>query len=144
RPQSVRLPGIQGPAPYFANYVKQQLVSKYGTRRVFGGGLNVETSLDLHLQRLARKAIESVLKIPNGPSAALVAIRPRTGEIVAMHGGDNYRESQFKLAVQGERQAGSAFKPFVLATALRNRISPSTTFPSKPVSIFIGDRYWVV
>jgi penicillin-binding protein 1A len=144
QPQSVRLPGIQGPAPYFANYVKQQLVSKYGTRRVFGGGLNVETSLDLHLQRLARKAIESVLKIPNGPSAALVAIRPRTGEIVAMYGGDNYRESQFNLAVQGERQAGSAFKPFVLATALRNGISPSTTFPSKPVSIFIGDRYWVV
>ena len=42
RPADVRLPGIQGPAPYFANYVKQQLISKYGTRRVFGGGLNVD------------------------------------------------------------------------------------------------------
>ena len=144
RPQDVRLPGIQGPAAYFANYVKQQLVSKYGTRRVFGGGLNVETTIDLHLQKLARKAIESVLTVPDGPSAALVAIRPQTGEIVAMYGGDNYRESQFNLAVQGERQAGSAFKPFVLATALREGISPSTTFPSRPVSIFIGDRYWVV
>jgi membrane peptidoglycan carboxypeptidase len=61
-----------------------------------------------------------------------------------MYGGDNFRESQFNLAVQGERQAGSSFKPFVLATALREGISPSTTFPSKPVSIFIGDRYWVV
>jgi penicillin-binding protein 1A len=144
RPEDVRLPGLQGPAAYFANYVKQQLVSKYGTRRVFGGGLNVQTTIDLHLQRLARKAIESVLTMPNGPSAALVAIRPRTGEIVAMYGGDNYRESQFNLAVQGERQAGSSFKPFVLATALREGISPSTTFPSKPVSLFIGDRYWVV
>jgi penicillin-binding protein 1A len=144
RPQDVRLPGIQGPAPYFANYVKQQLISKYGTRRVFGGGLNVQTTIDLRLQKLARKAIESVLTNPNGPSAALVAIRPRTGEILAMYGGNNYNESQFNLAVQGERQAGSAFKPFVLATALRQGISPSTVLPSKPVSIYIGGRYWVV
>src|SRR5205807_8014531 len=139
RPQDVRLPGIQGPAPYFANYVKQQLISKYGTRRVFGGGLNVQTTIDLRLQRLARKAIESVLTDPNGPSAALVAIRPRTGEIVAMYGGDNFRASQFNLAVQGERHAGSSCKPFVLATALRQGISPSTTFASNPVSVVIGD-----
>ena len=61
-----------------------------------------------------------------------------------MYGGDNYRESQFNLAVQGERQAGSSFKPYVLATALAEGIAPSTTFASKPVSIFIGDRYWYV
>src|SRR5207244_6031328 len=42
------------------------------------------------------------------------------------------------------RQAGPSFKPFVLATALRQGVSPSTTFASRPVSIFIGDRYWVV
>jgi len=144
RAKDVRLPGIQGPAPYFANYVKQQLISKYGTRRVFGGGLNVQTTIDLRLQRLARKAIESVLTATGGPAAALVAIRPRTGEILAMYGGDNFRESQFNLAVQGERQAGSSFKPFVLATALREGISPSTTLASRPVSIFIGDRYWNV
>ena len=143
-PRHVGLPALQGPAAYFTNYVKQQLVSRYGTRRVFGGGLNVRTTIDLHLQKLARKAIESVLTAPDGPSAALVAIRPQPGEIVAMYGGDNYRESQFNLAVQGERQAGSSFKPFVLATALAQGISPSTTFASKPVSIFIGDRYWTV
>jgi penicillin-binding protein 1A len=142
--RQVGLPTLQGAAPYFTNYVKQQLVSRYGTRRVFGGGLNVKTTIDLHLQKLARKAIESVLTEPDGPSAALVAIRPQTGEIVAMYGGDNYRESQFNLAVQGERQAGSSFKPFVLATALADGISPATTFASKPVSIFIGDRYWTV
>ncbi len=144
RAEDVRLPGIQGPAPYFANYVKQQLISKYGTRRVFGGGLNVQTTIDLRLQRLARRAIESVLAAPGSPAAALVAIRPRSGEILAMYGGDNFRESQFNLAVQGERQAGSSFKPFVLATALKEGISPSTTFASRPVSIFIGDRYWNV
>jgi penicillin-binding protein 1A len=144
RPGTVRLPGIEGPAPYFVNYVKQQLIGKYGTRRVFGGGLNVQTTIDLRLQKLARTAIQSVLKEPNGPSAALVAVRPRTGEILAMYGGDNFRQSQFNLAVQGERQPGSSFKPFVLATALKQGISPATTFPSKPVSIFIGDKYWPV
>jgi penicillin-binding protein 1A len=144
RASDVHLPGIQGPAPFFVNYVKQQLIEKYGTRKVFGGGLDVQSTIDLRLQKLARHAIESVLKEPDGPSAALVAIRPSTGEILAMYGGDNFRQSQFNLAVQGERQAGSSFKPFVLATALREGVSPSTTFPSKPVSIFIGDKYWVV
>jgi penicillin-binding protein 1A len=144
RPEDVRLPGIQGPAPYFVNYVKQQLISKYGTRQVFGGGLNVRTTIDLRLQKLARRSIEAVLRDSNGPSAALVAIRPRTGEIVAMYGGDNFRQSQFNLAVQGERQPGSSFKPFVLATALQQGIAPSTTFASKPVNIFIGDKYWPV
>jgi penicillin-binding protein 1A len=141
---NVHLPGIQGPAPYFVNYVKQQLIEKYGTRKVFGGGLNVKSSIDLRLQKLARHAIETVLKEPNGPSAALVSIRPKTGEVVAMYGGDNFRQSQFNLAVQGERQPGSSFKPFVLATALKQGIAPVTTFPSKPVSIFIGDKYWPV
>src|SRR5207248_2025035 len=140
----VRLPGIEGPAPYFVNYVKQQLIEQYGTRRVFGGGLNVQSTIDLRLQKLARQAIQTVLKEPNGPSAALVAIRPSTGEVLTMYGGDNFRQSQFNLAVQGERQAGSSFKPFVLATALRQGVSPSTTFASHPVSIFIGDRYWLV
>jgi penicillin-binding protein 1A len=142
RAGDVQLPALQGPAPYFANYVKQQLIEKYGTRRVFGGGLDVQTTIDLRLQKLARQAIESVLRQPNGPSAALVAVRPATGEILAMYGGDNFRQSQFNLAVQGERQAGSAFKPFVLATALRQGISPTTTLVSRPVSIFIGDKYW--
>jgi penicillin-binding protein 1A len=140
----VRLPGIEGPAPYFVNYVKQQLIEQYGTRRVFGGGLDVQSTIDLRLQKLARQAIETVLKEPNGPSAALVTIRPSTGEVLAMYGGDNFRQSQFNLAVQGERQPGSSFKPFVLATALKQGIAPSTTLPSKPVSIFIGDKYWPV
>ena len=61
-----------------------------------------------------------------------------------MVGGNNYRQSQFNLAVQGERQPGSSFKPFVLATALKQGISPPTTFVSKPVSIFLGDKYWPV
>ena len=143
-PDDVRLPGTEGPAQYFVNYVKQQLIDRYGAARVFGGGLRVRTSLDLELQRIARKSISKWLTSPTGPSAALVAIDPKNGKILAMVGGNNYRKSQFNLAVQSQRQPGSAFKPFVLATALEEGIAPSTTFVSRPVSIPLGDRVWSV
>ena len=61
-----------------------------------------------------------------------------------MFGGRNFRESQFNLAAQAERQPGSAFKPIVLATALRSGLSPSTELESKPISIDAGDRVWSV
>jgi len=146
RPEGVRLPGTQSPkAPlYFTNYVKQLLVDRYGTARVFGGGLRVKTSIDLGLQTIARRAITKWLPAETGPSAALVAVDPRDGRVLAMVGGDNYRKSQFNLAVQGHRQSGSAFKPFVLATALVQGISPTTSFESKPVTISLGDRLWYV
>jgi membrane peptidoglycan carboxypeptidase len=64
--------------------------------------------------------------------------------VLAMYGGRSFHASQFNLAVQGERQPGSSFKPFVLATALKEGIAPQTTFVSKPISIFLGDKYWPV
>jgi penicillin-binding protein 1A len=143
-PEDIRLPGTQGPAPYFANYVTDQLVAKYGAGRVFGGGLRVTTTIDLGLQLKARAAIEKVLRNPDGPAAALVAIEPQTGEVKAMFGGRNFRRSQFNLAAQAKRQPGSAFKPIVLAAAMNEGISPVTTLESKPVSIDAGDRIWKV
>jgi penicillin-binding protein 1A len=142
--QQIQLPGDQGPAQYFANYVKQQLVDRYGSGRVFGGGLKVYTTIDLKLQKMARTSIGKWLTNPSGPTAALVAIDPRDGRVVAMFGGNNFRKSQFNLAVQGERQAGSSFKPFVLATALKEGVAPSTTFVSKPITINAGGRLWDV
>jgi penicillin-binding protein 1A len=145
RPQDVHLPGSQGPAPYFTNYVKQLLVDKYGTGRVFGGGLRVRTSIDLNLQQIARAAIAKWLPSNTGPSAALVAIDPRDGRVLAMYGGRSFKESQFNLAVQGERQPGSSFKPFALAAALQEGISPSTTFVSHPVTISLDSgKVWYV
>lgn len=144
RPQDVHLSGVQGVAPYFGEYVKQQLIDRLGPRRVFGGGLRVVTTIDLGLQKLAQAAAAKWLPDPNGPQAALVAIDPRNGDVLAMVGGRDFHQSQFNLAVQGVRQPGSAFKPFVLATALREGISPATTFKSGTVSIFLGNKYWVV
>jgi penicillin-binding protein 1A len=143
-PEDIRLPGTQGPAPYFVNYVKDELVAEYGAGRVFGGGLKVTTTIDLDLQLKARAAIEKVLRDPDGPAAALVAMDPETGAVKAMFGGRNFRESQFNLAAQAKRQPGSAFKPIVLATAMNEGISPVTELESKPVSIDAGDRVWRV
>jgi penicillin-binding protein 1A len=144
KPEDIHLPGTRGPAQYFVDYVKQQLVDHYGSGKVFGGGLKVKTTIDLGLQERARKAIAKVLTAPDGPAAALVAIDPRDGRVLAMVGGDNYRKSQFNLAVQGERQPGSAFKPFALATALEQGIAPSTMLVSKQVAIPLGDKMYYV
>jgi penicillin-binding protein 1A len=144
QPDEIRRPGLRGPAQYFVDYVKQQLIDRYGSGKVFGGGLRVVTTIDLGLQERARQAIAKWLPALGGPAAALVALDPRTGSVLAMVGGDNYRESQFNLAVQGERQPGSSFKPFVLATAFKQGISPTTVFESHPVTISLGDRDWYV
>jgi penicillin-binding protein 1A len=139
--------GLPQPAtrqPYFAEYVKQQLVPYYGSGKVFGSGLRIHTTIDLDLQRLAQEAIDKVLPPGRGPEASLVAIDPRDGRVLAMVGGKNFNKSQFNLAVQGERQAGSAFKPFVLATALSQGISPQTVFTSEPTVINLGDKLWAV
>jgi penicillin-binding protein 1A len=145
KPEDISLPATQsGAAPYFANYVTDQLVSHRGTRNVYGGNLRVRTTIDMGLQKLARDAIAKVLPPSIGPTAALVALDAHTGAVLAMVGGRNYHRSQFNLATQGERQPGSAFKPFVLASALEEGISPATTLVSKPVSIFIGDKLWPV
>jgi len=145
-PRDVHLSGVVGQAPYFGEYVKAQLLAnkQIGPKRVYGGGLRVHTTIDLGLQKLARDAIDKWLPSTDGPQAALVAVNPTNGAVVAMYGGRSFHASQFNLAVQGERQPGSSFKPFVLATALEQGIAPQTTFVSKPISIFLGDKYWPV
>jgi penicillin-binding protein 1A len=143
-PDAIGLRTGRGPEPYFAEYVKQQLLPYYGSGNVFGGGLRVYTTIDLDIQEFARHAIQKWLPDRDDPAAALVAIDPRDGRVLAMVGGRSFRKSQFNLAVQGERQAGSAFKPFVLATALAKGISPQTVFMSRPTLINLGDKLWSV
>ena len=144
RSADIGLPGSTARVGYFAEYVKQQLVPYYGSSAVFGGGLKVYTSIDLELQKLARESIDKWLTDQGGPDAALVAIDPRDGRVLAMVGGENFEKSQFNLAVQGQRQTGSAFKPFVLTTAIEQGISPQTVFTSEPTTINLGDKLWSV
>jgi len=132
-------------APYFVEWVKAQLAEKYGQDRLYRGGLRVKTTLDLKMQTSAEKAVAAVLNRKDDPSAAIVSIRPGTGEVLAMVGGRDFKSQQFNVAVQGAgRQPGSAFKPIVLTTALAKGVSPSAAFESGPVKLKVGDQTWSV
>lgn len=141
------LTGLKAPstrAPYFVEWVKEELVKKYGQRAVYRGGLRIKTTLDPVAQKAAEKAIAQVLDEKGDPSAAIVAIKPDTGEVVAMVGGSNFEKQQYNVAVQGRRQPGSAFKPFVLVTALSEGISPEAPFESGARSFPVGTQTWKV
>jgi penicillin-binding protein 1A len=137
----------QGPvnyrAPYFVAYTKHLLDERYGSDEVFGGGLRITTTLDSGLQRMAEDAVTSHLPEPSDPQGALVAIDPRTGEILAMVGGRNYDRSKVNLATGAGgtgRAAGSAFKPFTLAAAVNQRFDPVHSYWNGPSTIVIPDR----
>jgi len=132
-------------APYFVEYLKDQLVKLYGEDAVYRGGLTVTTTLDLKMQSAAESAVAKSLTKKSDPSAALVAIDPKTGQILAMVGGRDFATQQYNVAVQGHRQSGSSFKPFVLATALAAGVSPEQTFRANSTRLKIpGGQTWGV
>src|SRR5206468_12864429 len=98
------------------------------------------TTINPKLQKAGREAIDSTLNYPGDPSSAVVAIDPRTGYIRAMASSSHYSHNQYNLAAQGHRQPGSAFKTFVLTTAVRRGINPdTTTYVSKPLDLNTRD-----
>jgi len=113
---------------FFFEYVRQQLVERYGTKAVEHGGLKVYTTIDLNMQRLARKAISEVLDEPEDPASAIVTLNPHNGDIEAMAESESYEQSQYNLAADGHRQPGSTFKAIDLADALSRGIDPNTTY----------------
>jgi penicillin-binding protein 1A len=135
RPQEAK----KTPYPYFVEFVRQALDEKYGKRMLYSGGLNVYTTLDPKMQDAAERAVNDTLTRPEGPTAALAAVDPRTGYIKALVGGRDFESEKFNLATQGRRQAGSAFKTFVLVTALAKGVSPEAVYSgASPQSIPLG------
>jgi len=119
---------------YFFDYVKDRLIKAYGLAEVRRGGLRIDTTINLKLQRLARQAIANRLGQPGDPASALVSIDPRNGHIVAMASSSSYGDSKFNLAAQAHRQAGSTFKVMTLMAAIRQGVDPNkTTYDSKPL-----------
>jgi penicillin-binding protein 1A len=138
--ETIRPPQEDTRYPYFTSWIKQQIVDQLGggqdgARRAFEGGLRIKTTLDVEMQDAAEQAIEQWLPNPDGPRAALVAIDNRTGAVRAMVGGDDYNQAPFNLATQGQRQPGSSIKPFILARALSDGISPGSTWESRKLVI---------
>jgi penicillin-binding protein 1A len=132
--------------PYFTTYVNHVLEDTFGKQAVTDGGLQVDTSLDPRLQTLAQNAVDwgvgrAKAEGVNAHEEALVAIRPQTGEIVAMVGGAGglTLDNQFNRAWQALRQPGSSFKTYVYTAAIDNGMPPTTTIDDSPISYPMGD-----
>jgi len=140
------------PFPYFVEYVKQLMLEdpKFGStvseraNALFKGGLRIYTTIDPKLQQDAEDAVFKTLDRPDDPVASLVAIEPKTGYIRAMVGGHDWNAQKLNIATQGPRQAGSSFKPFVLASAIEQGMSISKTYESRPAVIKLPGRNWEV
>jgi penicillin-binding protein 1A len=128
-PSDIEQPKDDSLSPYFTSWLRQQVVDLYGPGRAFGGGLQVHSSLDLEMQDIAQEIAEGTLS-GIAPTASVVVLDNETGQVKAMVGGNDYEERPFNLATNGLRQPGSAFKPFTLAAALSQGISPYTTYTS--------------
>jgi penicillin-binding protein 1B len=131
-------------APYFVDYVNRVAESEFETT---AASQRVYTTLDLELQEIAEQALKRQLDRldktyadrEDKPQAALVALDPHTGNILAMVGGRDYAASQLNRTTDARRQPGSTFKPFVYAAALEDGMSPLRMFMDAPKE-FIYDR----
>jgi penicillin-binding protein 1B len=144
-------PSVRATAPYFVDYVNRAVESKLHADTTAGAderSLRVYTTIDLELQQLAEQAVarqlaqlEKVYQRRGAqPQAALVALDPNTGHVLAMVGGRNYGESQLNRATDARRQPGSVFKPIVYAAAIESGLSPVRMFADAPRA-FKFDRY---
>jgi 1A family penicillin-binding protein len=151
---------------YFKNHITRLLVEQLGWETVSRDGLRVYATIDAKAQRAAEEAVNRGLeraekfggparrnakgKRPASPApkaeylqGALIAMDPATGEVRAMVGGRQFGDSQFNRAVQAERQAGSAFKPFVYAAALETGYTPATLVTDLDDPISTPQGAWV-
>ncbi len=130
-PLGVAQRALEAEAPYFVDYVTRTLDADYpGLTTTTTKAVDVHTTLDLHLQRVAQDAVRDGLtsldktlsrrKRKGQAEAALIAVDPKTGEILAMVGGRSYNQSQLNRAITARRQPGSVFKPFVYLAAFEH------------------------
>lgn len=137
-------------APHFVMYVKEYLDEQYGDSEIEQRGLNVYTTLDWSMQQIAEKAVfegaEKNLKNYNAENAALVAIDPKTGQILSMVGSKDYFDKtidgQVNVAIR-DRQPGSSFKPYVYLTAFSKGYTPETILFDVPTNFSTkeGEEY---
>src|SRR5262245_34837395 len=147
-------------APYFIDYLTRQVESQYDERGGSLRSLRIYSTVDMQLQQAAFQAVSTRMvevdklfakrkKGVEGLQAALVAMNPKTGEILAMVGGRDYAKSQLNRATDARRQPGSVFKPFVYAAAIAsgadnptNPITTATTFIDEPRTFQTSSGPW--
>ncbi|MCK4965894.1 transglycosylase domain-containing protein, partial [bacterium] len=132
-------------APYFSEYIRKLVDEKSDELGInlYEDGLNIYTTLDLRLQKIAEESLLSQLDVmqkrlhwrliklhketgaDTTVQGSFIAIDPGNGHIMAMVGGKDYGKSQFSRATQSKRQPGSCFKPFVWTAAIDNGYSPN-------------------
>ncbi len=131
--------------PYLSLLILKELEAKFSPELVRKGGLKVQTSLDLDLQKKAQNIVTTgaaKLKNRRVSQMALVSVDPRTGFIKALVGGVDFKKSQFNRATQARRQPGSAFKPFVYYTAFASgKYTPDSSVVDAPISYGKNQRY---
>lgn len=125
-------------APYYYSYVFNELQQLLGAELAEEGNFIVETGIDLRVQAQAEAALRNAVA-SDGASAgfsqgAIVTLDSKTGEILALVGGVDYKQSQFNRASQAMRQPGSTFKIFTYTSAIERGISPSTAFSCAPLN----------
>jgi penicillin-binding protein 1A len=156
---------------YFVEYLRQILDPKYGDNALYQGGFSIYTTLDLKMQKAAEEVMEkylaefdkekqkelaaalkaakksktAVLAISSTTAkvqGSLVALDPRTGEIRALVGGREFKESQFNRVTQAQRQPGSAFKPFVWTAAMDDGMTEATIVDDDRVGFYNDGTDW--
>jgi penicillin-binding protein 1A len=113
---------------FFFDYVRRELIRRYGRRVVEQGGLKVYTTINLEFQELARQAIMDHVGYEGAPAAALATVDPANGRILAMASSATYGETIFNYATQSHRQPGSTFKVIDLMAAVREGVDPNSTY----------------
>ena len=150
---------VDNEAPYFVDMVSGQVAQAFPGLAAETGRVDVFTTLDLNLQRAALDAVSDglasvdLLLAGRGHAepaqAALIAVDPRNGEILAMVGGRTYNQSQFNRAIAARRQPGSVFKPFVFLAAFeyaakegRTDLTPASLTIDEPATFTFENQVW--
>ena len=158
-PLQVAARGVDNEAPYFVDMVAQEIAEGFPGLTAQENSVDVHTTLDINLQRLALDAVRDGLthvdemlarRKRNGRAqAALLAVDPRTGEILAMVGGRSYNQSQYNRATSARRQPGSVFKPFVYLAAFeraaedgRTDLTPASLTDDNPSTLTFDNQTW--
>lgn len=157
RIEPLKVTGSQLPlsvAPYFVDYVRQQLQELYAPEVLASEGLNIYTTLQPEMALAAENAVTEGLRelekeisgksepaVDRPLQAVLIAIQPKTGSVLALVGGRDYGESHFNRALLAQRQPGSAIKPFIYLSAL-DRFTLASRLSDDARRYSVGGDFW--